>query len=51
MSLHDQPPEAIPELTRRIARTSFPKGSLAMHLRDALARLYVHRVHCSSGRK
>ena len=40
MSLHDQPPEAIPELTRRIARTSFPKGSLAMHLRDALGPIY-----------
>src|SRR5436309_16018870 len=40
MSLHDQPPEAIPELTRRIARTSFPKGSQAMHLRDALGPMY-----------
>jgi transposase len=40
MSLHAQPPEAIPELTRRIARTSFPKGSLAMHLRDALGPIY-----------
>jgi transposase len=40
MSLHAQPLEAIPDLTRRIAHTSFPKGTLAMHLRDALGPIY-----------
>src|SRR5207253_4001083 len=40
MSLHTQPPEAIPDMTRRIAQSSFPKGSQAMHLRDALGPMY-----------
>jgi transposase len=40
MSLHAQPLEPIPELTSRIARASFPKGTLAMHLRDALGPIY-----------
>ena len=36
MSLHAQPLAPIPALTARIARTSFPKGTLARRLRDAL---------------
>ena len=40
MSLHAQPLEPIPDLTSRIARASFPKGTLAMHLRDALGPIY-----------
>src|SRR2546421_8372327 len=40
MSLHAQPLAPIPELTRRIARASFPKGSLAMRLRDALGAIF-----------
>ncbi len=40
MSLHAQPLEPIPELTSRIAKASFPKGTLAMHLRDALGSIY-----------
>jgi transposase len=40
MSLHAQPLEPIPDLTSRIAHTSFPKGTLAMHLRDALGSIY-----------
>jgi len=40
MSLQAQPLEPIPELTSRIARASFPKGTLAMHLRDALGAIY-----------
>src|SRR5437868_1821827 len=40
MSLHTQPLELIPDLTSRIARASFPKGTLAMHLRDALGPIY-----------
>jgi transposase len=38
--LHAQPLEAIPELTRRLAKTSFPKGTLAMNLRDSLGAIY-----------
>src|SRR5712692_9712083 len=40
MSLHAQPLEPIPDLTSRIARASFPKGTLAMDLRDALGPIY-----------
>ncbi len=40
MSLHAQPLEPIPELTSQIAHASFPKGTLAMHLRDALGSIY-----------
>src|SRR5947199_3409470 len=40
MSLHAHPLEPIPELTSRIAHASFPKGTLAMHLRDALGPIY-----------
>jgi len=40
MSLHAQPLEPIPDLTGRIAQASFPKGTLAMHLRDALGPIY-----------
>jgi transposase len=40
MSLHAQPLDPIPELTSRIAQASFPKGTLAMHLRDALGSIY-----------
>ena len=40
MSLHAHPLEPIPELTRQFARASFPKGTLAMHLRDALGPIY-----------
>ncbi len=40
MSLQAQPLEPIPELTSWIARVSFPKGTLAMQLRDALGPIY-----------
>src|SRR5436305_12229519 len=40
MSLHTQPLEPLPELTRRIAHASFPKGTLAMQLRDALGPIF-----------
>src|SRR5258707_335008 len=40
MSLHAQPLDPIPELTSRIAHASFPKGTLAMDLRDALGSIY-----------
>src|SRR5438128_408401 len=40
MSLHAQPLAPIPELTSRMAHASFPKGTLAMDLRDALGSIY-----------
>jgi transposase len=40
MSLHTHPLEPIPDLTSQIAHASFPKGTLAMHLRDALGSIY-----------
>lgn len=40
MPLHTQPLEPIPDLTGQIARTSFPNGTLAMHLRDTLSSIY-----------
>lgn len=40
MSLPVEPLDSIPDLTRRIAQTSFPKGTLAMHLRDELGSIY-----------
>jgi len=40
MSLHAQPLAPIPELTGRMAHESFPKGTLAMDLRDALGSIY-----------
>lgn len=40
MSLHTAEMEPIPELTRRLAKGSFPKGTLAMRLRDHLGTIY-----------
>src|SRR5438067_10343190 len=40
MSLPAHPLEPIPDLTSRIAHASFPKGTLAMQLRDALGPIY-----------
>lgn len=40
MSLHLHLLDPIPNLTGRFARASFPKGTLAMHLRDALGPIY-----------
>jgi transposase len=40
MSLHAHPIDPIPEWTRRIAQTSFPKGTLAMRIRDEMGSLY-----------
>jgi len=40
MSLQPQGLEPIPELTARIAQASFPQGTLAMRLRDALGPIY-----------
>ncbi len=45
MSLHAQPLAPIPELTSRMAHASFPKGTLAMDLRDALGSIYEDADH------
>jgi transposase len=40
MSLQAHPLDPIPELTQQLARASFPKGTVAMNLRDALGSIY-----------
>ena len=40
MSLQTRPLDPIPQATQRVARKSFPKGSVAMQLRDALGPIY-----------
>ncbi|MPY49166.1 hypothetical protein FPZ41_11505 [Streptomyces sp. K1PN6] len=39
MSLHPVPAPEIPEMTARVARAAFPKGCLAMRIRDELGVL------------
>ncbi|MEO3892753.1 MULTISPECIES: IS1182 family transposase [unclassified Nonomuraea] len=41
MSLRPQPARDVPEETVRIARAAFPKGCLAMRLRDALGQVFT----------
>src|SRR6516165_5593374 len=40
MSMYPQEPSNIPPETARIARAAYPKGTLAMRLRDELGDLY-----------
>lgn len=40
MSLHPQPSYPVPEETCRVARAAFPKGTLCLHLADALGPIY-----------
>jgi len=40
MSLRPQAPPAVPEETRRIAWAAFPKGTLCLHIADALGPVY-----------
>jgi transposase len=40
MSMQSRPWPDVPELTERVARASFPKGNLAMRLRDELGLVY-----------
>jgi hypothetical protein len=40
MSLHPQEPSSAPEETCRIARAGFPKGTLCLHIADALGAIY-----------
>lgn len=40
MSLHARMVDGVPEETARVARAAFPKGSLAMRIRDELGELF-----------
>ena len=40
MSLHPLPVGPVPEETVRVARAAFPKGTVYMHMRDALGDIY-----------
>jgi transposase len=40
MSLHPQEPPSTPEETCRIARAAFPKGTICLHIADALGAIY-----------
>lgn len=40
MSLHPQESASAPEETSRIARAAFPKGTLCLHIADALGTIY-----------
>jgi transposase len=40
VSLHPSPVDPIPEETTRVARTAFPKGSVAIRVRDELGVIY-----------
>lgn len=40
MSLHAKKIDGVPEETARVARAAFPKGSLAMRIRDELGELF-----------
>ena len=41
MSLHPTDATSIPTETQRVARAAFPKGTLAMHLRDTLGNVFT----------
>ncbi len=43
MSLHPQDPPIVPEETRRVAHTAFPKGTLCLRIADALGSVYQDR--------
>ena len=40
MSLHPSPVDPVPEETARVARAAFPKGSVAIRIRDELGVIY-----------
>jgi transposase len=40
MSLHPRTDYWIPEETQRVARAAFPKGTLCLHIADALGPIY-----------
>jgi hypothetical protein len=41
MSMQPRPWPDVPELTARVARSSFPKGNLAMRIREELGEVYA----------
>ena len=41
MSLHPKPSQSIPEQTMRVARASFPEGSLCVDIRDELGPIFT----------
>ena len=40
MSLEPQADQGVPELTARVVRAAFPKGTLAVRIREALGPLF-----------
>jgi transposase len=40
MSLESRSDDGVPELTARVVRSSFPKGTLAIRIREALGVLF-----------
>ena len=40
MSMRPRPSHAIPAMTAQVARAAFPKGCLAIRVRDALGELF-----------
>lgn len=41
MSLEPRPDDGVPEMTARVVRAAFPKGTLAVRMRDALGPLFA----------
>src|SRR6266705_3923755 len=41
MSMQPRPWPEVPELTAQVARASFPKGNMAMRIRDELGQVYA----------
>ena len=46
MSLEPRADDGVPELTARVVRAAFPKGTLAIRIREALGPLLVGRGLC-----
>lgn len=44
MSLKSTDPRMVPEATLRVAKAAFPKGSLALRLRDLLGEVYDEKT-------
>jgi transposase len=44
MSLKPEPLPPVPEETARVARATFPRGNVVMHMRDALGTIYTDEV-------
>jgi hypothetical protein len=44
MSLKPEPLPPVPEETARVARATFPRGNVVMHMRDALGTIYTDEL-------